>query len=141
VRGRIASVVIVATLVAGCGHTHPYGQVDGSFRLPGRPVADLQRGGLNFLPAGGSTHRHRGIMGFFSRKRAGHGHLARVSADGSYSVSLSPGTYTVIGGLSGHPGGPAAESCAGAMNVVVIAKRTTRADFVCHGTPVNTPTP
>jgi hypothetical protein len=126
VRGRITVTLIVALLSAGCGHTGPRGVVDGSFSLPGRPAADLQRGGLNF-----SANEHGN----------GNGHTTRVDADGTYSVTLPPGSYSVIGGLSGHPGGPAAETCGATINVVVKAKSTTRADYVCDSTPATSPTP
>src|SRR5205823_10904581 len=59
-----------------------------SDRLPGRPAADLQRGGLNFS---------RGAHG------SAHGDSVRVGPDGTYSVTLLPGSYSVIGALSGHP--------------------------------------
>lgn len=118
--------VIVVQLAAGCGHTESRGVVDGYFRLPGRPAADLQRGGLNFSAG---EHGH------------GHGHTTRVGADGKYSVTLSPGSYSVIGALSGHAGGPAPESCAATMNVVVRANSTTHADYVCRATPVTSPKP
>ena len=122
----MASLAIVALLVAGCGHPESRGVVDGYFRLPGRPSADLQRGGLNF-----ST----GVHG------QGRGHTTRVSADGTYTITLSPGSYSVIGALSGHAGGPAPESCAATMSVVVRADSRTRADYVCRATPVTKPKP
>ena len=123
---RIPFVVIAALIAAGCGHAEPHGTVDGSFALPGRPAGDLQRGGLNFSVG---AHGH------------GHGHTAAVSADGSYTVTLPPGSYSVIGALSGHPGGPPPEACAETMSVTVRANATTRADYVCHATPVNSPKP
>jgi hypothetical protein len=122
----MASMMVVALLAAGCGHTGQSGEVDGYFRLPGRPAADLQRGGLNF-----ST----GVHG------QGRGHTTRVSADGQYTITLSPGSYSVIGGLSGNPGGPGPETCAATMNVVVKANSTTHADYVCRATPVTKPKP
>jgi hypothetical protein len=115
-----AIVSIVVLLVAGCG-AKSSGVVDGFFRLPGR-TADLQRGGLNFS---------RGAHG------SGHGDTVRVGADGRYRVTLLPGSYSVIGALSGHPGGPVPETCDATMHVVVTAHHTTRADYVCHATPVN----
>jgi hypothetical protein len=115
------ALAIVALLLAGCGQSASRGVVDGSFSLPGRPAADLQRGGLNFSG---------GIHG------KGHGTTTRVSADGTYTVMLRPGTYSVIGALSGHAGGPAPETCAATMNVVVKANSTTHADYVCDATPV-----
>jgi hypothetical protein len=118
--------VIVTLLVAGCDYAPPRGTVDGYFRLPGRPAADLQRGGLNF-----SEGRHGN----------GHGHTTKVSADGRYTVTLPAGSYSVIGALSGQPGGPAPETCSATMNVVVRANSTTRADYVCRATPVTSPTP
>ena len=117
-------IVIGVVLVAGCGHGGPRGVVDGSFRLPGRQTADLQRGGLNF-----ST----------SVRGDRDGHTTKVGADGQYTVTLPPGSYSVIGGLSGQRGGPAPESCAETMSVVVTANSTTHADFVCHATPVSAP--
>lgn len=122
----MALTAVVALLVTGCGHTESRGVVDGHFRLPGRPAADLQRGGLNF-----STGDHG----------QGRGHTTRVSADGTYTVTLPPGSYSVIGALSGHAGGPAPETCAATMNVVVRANSTTVADYVCRATPVTSPTP
>ena len=119
-------MAIVALLVAGCGRTGPRGTVDGYFSLPGRPAADLQRGGLNF-----SAGEHGN----------GHGHTTRVGADGHYSITLSPGSYSVIGALSGHAGGPEPASCAATMTVVVTANSTTRADYVCSATPVTKPKP
>ena len=85
--------------------------------------------------------RRGGILGFLGLNGSGHGHVARVGANGRYSVTLPPGPYTVIGGLSGDPGGPTPESCAETINVVVTARGTTRADFVCHATPVNVGSP
>lgn len=97
--------------------------VSGQFSLPGRAAADLQRGGLNFsLGAHGDQN----------------GSTTKVSADGSYTISLPEGSYSVVGGLSKQPGA-AAESCAETINVVVVANRTTNADFVCHATPVANP--
>ena len=116
-------VLIVVLLVAGCG-AKSSGVVDGHFRLPGRPAADLQRGGLNFS---------RGAHG------SAHGDTVRVGPDSRYRVTLLPGSYSVIGALSGHPGGPVPETCAATMHVVVTAHHTTRADYVCHATPVNSP--
>ena len=116
-------MVIVALLVAGCGDSGPQGPpgvVRGHFSLPGRPAADLQRGGLNFSPG---SHGDE------------NGRTTKVSADGEYTISLPPGTYSVIGGLSGHSGA-APESCAETINVVVTANSTTNVDFVCHATPV-----
>jgi hypothetical protein len=55
----------------------------------------------------------------------------RIDSGGRYAVALPPGSYSVIGGLSGSP----PETCAGAIRVVVTAHKTTRADFVCHATP------
>jgi hypothetical protein len=115
-------VVFVALVVTGCGDSpqRPQGVVTGHFRLPGRPTADLQRGGLNFSPG---SHGD------------GNGHTAKVDADGGYTISLPPGSYSVIGGLAKHAGA-AAESCAETINVVVTANNTTTADFVCHASPV-----
>ena len=116
-------MVMVALIVAGCGAGphRPPGIVSGDFLLPGRPAADLQRGGLNF-----STGTHGG----------GHGRSVTVSADGSFTISLPPGSYSVIGGLA-KAAGAAAESCAETITVVVTANSTTDADFVCHATPVS----
>jgi hypothetical protein len=102
--------------------------VDGTFSLPGRPTADLQRGGLNF-----STNGHG--------NGNGHGHTTRVNADGTYSVTLAAGTYSVIGALAGQAGGVAAETCDATINVTVTANSTVRADYVCHATPAVSPTP
>ena len=116
-------MVIVALFVAGCGGSGaqgPHGVVTGRFRLPGRSAADLRRGGLNFSPG---SHGH------------GNGRTAKVGADGEYTISLPPGTYSVIGGLTGQSGARP-ESCAETIDVVVTANVTTRADFVCHATPV-----
>ena len=126
VRGRITWALIAVLLSAGCGHP-AHGVVDGHFSLPGRPAPDLQRGGLNF-----STNKQHG---------KGHGDTTRVSADGTYTVTLAPGSYEVIGGLSGSPGGPVAETCGATINVVVKANSTTRADYVCDATPATLPTP
>jgi hypothetical protein len=116
---------MVVLLAAGCGGAGPRGVVDGNFRLPGLPAADLQRGGLNFRSANGGT---------------GHGHVTKVGIDGRYTVTLSPGSYSVIGALSGQPGKVVSETCGATMNVVVTANRTTRADYVCHATPLTSPT-
>ena len=124
VRGRITLAVLAALLGTGCGHSGPRGVVEGFFSLPGRPAADLQRGGLNF-----SADQHG----------SGHGHTTRVGADGAYSVTLPTGSYSVIGGLSGVSGGPSAETCSATINVVVTANSTTRADYVCHATPTTAP--
>jgi len=124
VRRGLTLALIVALLGAGCSHTSPSGEVDGTFSLPGRSTADLQRGGLNF-----STGAHG----------QGHGHTVRVNADGSFSVKLPPGSYSVIGGLAGDSGGPAAETCAATINVVVTANITTHADYVCHATAATSP--
>jgi hypothetical protein len=123
VRKRFALTVIVVLLLAGCA-AKPTGVVDGYFRLPGKPAADLQLAGLNFS---------RGAHG------SAHGDTTRVGADGRYTVTLVPGSYSVVGGLSGHPGGAAPERCAARINVVVTAHKTTRANFVCHATPVDAP--
>jgi len=114
---------LAVLLLAACG-AHPTGIVDGTFRLPGRPSADLRRAGLNFS---------RGAHG------SAHGETALVGANGRYRVTLVPGSYSVIGALSGHSGGPDPERCAATINVVVTAHRTTHADFVCHATPVSPP--
>jgi hypothetical protein len=113
--------MIAALLAAGCGGKST-GVVTGYFRLPGRPAATLQRAGLNF--SHGESHG------------PAHGETTHVGADGRYSITLVPGTYSVIGGLSGHPEGPVPETCANRMRVVVTAHHTTRADYVCHATPV-----
>ena len=123
VRRASTPILLVAVLAAGCGHAQSHGVVDGYFRLPGRPAADLQRGGLNFAKTSEGVHGN------------GVGHTVRVSADGSYTVTLAPGSYSVIGGLSGHPGGPAPEKCAATINVVVTSNSTTRADYVCDAMP------
>jgi len=115
-------MVCVALLGSGCGDmgtSGPQGVVSGHFSLPGRPEADLQRGGLNFSPGAHGD---------------GNGRTTKVGADGAYTISLPPGTYSVIGGLS-KQSGAAAESCAETINVVVSANSTTQADFVCHATP------
>ena len=129
VRRAVAPIVVAALLAAGCGRPQSRGVVDGYFRLPGRPAADLQRGGLNFAKATGGVHGN------------GNGHTVAVSAEGAYTVTLSAGSYSVIGALSGHPGGPAPETCAETMNVVVTGNSTTRADYVCHAMPVTSPAP
>ena len=115
-------MVIVALLVAGCGagERQPPGVVSGDFILPGRSAADVQRGGLNF-----STGTHG----------SGHGRSVKVGADGSYTISLPPGSYSVVGGLA-KLAGSAAESCAETITVVVTANTTTNTDFVCDATPV-----
>jgi len=115
-------MVAVVVLVAGCdsGSHEPPGVVSGQFSLPGRPAADLQRGGLNFS---------RGDHG------DGNGRTTTVGAHGSYTISLPPGTYSVIGGLS-KQAGAAAESCAETITGVITANGTTKADFVCHASPV-----
>ena len=115
----------VALLVAGCGGSGPQGVVSGHFSLPGRPAADLQRGGLNFSPGAHGD---------------GNGRTTRVSADGEYAVSLPPGSFSVIGALSGHPGGPAPEACAETINLVVHGEQDPHADFVCHATPATAST-
>ena len=115
-------MVAVVVFLTGCtsGSHEPPGVVSGQFSVPGRPASDLQRGGLNF-----SSGAHGG----------GNGLTTKVSADGSYTISLPPGTYSVIGGLA-KQSGAAAESCAETINVVVAANGNTHADFVCHATPV-----
>jgi hypothetical protein len=123
-RSRIGLVVIAALLAAGCS-AKPTGVVTGNFRLPGHAAADIQRGGLNF--SRGSSHG------------PAHGETTRVGPDGTYSVTLLPGSYSVIGGLSGRRGGPAPERCAATMHVVVTAHHTTTANYVCRATPVTTP--
>jgi hypothetical protein len=114
---------MVVLLLGGCAGRST-GVVEGTFRLPGRPAADLRRAGLNF-----SRSAHG----------SAHGDTTRVGADGRYTVTLAPGSYSVVGALSGDPGGPAPETCAARMNVVVTAHKTTRANFVCHATPVSPP--
>ena len=120
-------LALVALLASGCAHAQS-GVVTGFFRLPGRSAADLQRAGLNFSKAKDGAHGN------------GAGHTVRVSADGSYTVTLSSGPYSVIGALSGQPGKVVPETCGTSINVVVLANRTTSVDFVCHATPVTTPT-
>ena len=119
-RARLAALAIAALLLAGCSPS-ARGVVEGSFSLPGRPAADLQRGGLNFS------------AGFHGK---GHGTTTRVNPDGTYTVKLRPGTYSVIGALDGHSGGPAPERCAATMDVVVKADSTAHLDYVCRATPV-----
>lgn len=126
VRGRLTWATIAILSIAGCSQARPSGTVTGHFSLPGRPAADLLRGGLNF-----STHQHGN----------GSGHTTRVGADGTYELTLPAGSYSVIGGLAGSPGGPSAESCDATINVVVVANATTRADYVCNPTPGITPAP
>ena len=120
-RGVRAFVLIGALLVAGCdtGPHQPPGVVAGHFSVPGRPTSDLQRGGLNF-----STGSHGD----------GHGRTVNVNVDGSYAISLPPGSYSVIGGLAKHAGS-AAESCAATLQVVVTANTTTNIDYVCDPRP------
>jgi hypothetical protein len=120
-------LALVALLSAGCGHAQS-GAVAGLFRLPGRSAADLQRAGLNFSKARDGAHGN------------GAGHTVRVSADGRYTVTLSSGSYSVIGALSGQPGKVVPETCGTSINVVVRANRTAHIDYVCHATPVTTPT-
>ena len=126
VRRRLTLLVLVALLGAGCGHAHSRGVVAGFFRLPGGSAADLERGGLNFAKASAGAHGN------------GAGHTVRVGADGSYTVTLPSGSYSVIGALSGQPGKITPETCGGSINVIVRANDTTRADFVCHATRVTT---
>jgi len=128
VRRRLTLLVLVTLLGVGCGHGQSSGVVAGFFRLPGGSAADLQRGGLNFAKASEGAHGN------------GAGHTVQVSADGRYTVTLSSGSYSVVGALSGQPGKVAPETCGGSINVVVRANSTTRADFVCHATAVTTPT-
>ncbi|MCU1396009.1 MAG: hypothetical protein JWM34_4437 [Ilumatobacteraceae bacterium] len=118
--------VVIGLLFSACGHPGSPGVVDGHFLLPGRSAADLQRGGLNF-----SVGAHGG----------GNSHTARVNADGSYTVSLPPGSYSVIGGLSQVPGGQPAEACDQAITVIVTANSTTTTNFECHATPVTSIAP
>ncbi len=119
-RKSIGLTAILVLALAGCA-AKPTGVVDGYFRLPGRPTAELQRAGLNFS---------RGTHG------PAHGDTVPVGPDGKYSVTLLPGSYSVIGALSGSRGGPAPERCAATMHVLVAAHHTTRVDFVCHAAPV-----
>jgi hypothetical protein len=119
----VIAALLVGGCIAGCG-AKPTGTVVGYFRLPERPAVDRQRGGLNFS------------VGTHGRE---HGHTTAVGPGGRYSVTLLPGSYSVVGGLSGHPGGPAPERCAATIHVVVRAHHTTRADYVCHATPVPAP--
>ena len=127
-RRRLTLLALVVLLGAGCGRSPARGVVAGAFRLPGGSAADLQRGGLNFAKASEGAHGN------------GAGHTVRVSADGSYTVTLSTGSYSVIGALSGQPGKIEPETCGGSINVVVRANTTTRVDYVCHATQVTTPT-
>jgi hypothetical protein len=120
-RKRITMTLVAALLLVGCSRGAPAtGTVDGHFRLPGRPAAELQRAGLNFS---------RGAHGH------GHGDTVRIAADGRYTVALPPGSYSVVGALSGPP----PETCAAPIHVVVTAHRTTRADFTCHATAAGPP--
>jgi hypothetical protein len=128
VRRLLTLLVPVALLSAGCGHAPSRGVVDGFFRLPGGSAADLRRGGLNFAKASEGAHGN------------GAGHTVRVGADGRYTVTLPSGSYSVIGALSGQPGRIVPETCGASINVVVRANSTTRVDFVCHASPVTTPT-
>jgi len=130
-------LVFVMLLAAGCGHSTPSGTVDGSFSLPGRPAADLARGGLAFLPGNGEVHHQGGILGLFSGNGGGHRHTAKVAADGRYSIKLPAGSYAVIGALSGKPGGPLPETCAAQVQLVVTANHATNLDYVCQATPVD----
>ena len=132
--------MFVVLLAAGCGHSTPSGAVDGSFSLPGRPAADLARGGLAFLPGNGEVHHQGGILGFFSGNGGGHRHIAKVGDDGRYGIKLPAGSYAVIGALSGTPDGPVPETCAAQVQVVVTANRTTQLDYECQATPVDSTT-
>lgn len=115
------SAVFVLLLTVACSHARAHGVVQGHFVLPGRAASDVQRGGLNF--ASGDSHGN------------GEGHTARVNSDGSYSISLPAGSYSVIGALSGEQAGPVPESCAETLTVTVTAGATTDLDFVCHAAP------
>ena len=121
----IMTIAVALLCAAGCGGSH--GTVTGYFRVPGGSATELQRAGLNFSKT--SEHVHGD----------GSGHTVRVGADGGYTVRLPSGSYSVIGALSGRPGKVASEICGAAMTVTVRANSTTRADFVCHPTPVSTP--
>jgi hypothetical protein len=121
VRRGIAGAAIVGLLLVGCG-ARSIGDVNGSFHLPGLPAADLQRAGLNFS---------RGTHG------SGHGETVRVGADGRFTVKLAAGSYSVLGALSGTPGGPPPETCGAEKRVVVTAHHTTRFDYVCRAKPVD----
>jgi hypothetical protein len=121
-RASITAMVLIALLGAGCARPVHHGLVEGQFSLPGRPAADLQRAGLNF-----STGKHGN----------GHGQTARVNPDGTYSLSLPVGSYSVIGALAGGSGASTAETCQETITVVITANGTTHADFVCHASPAS----
>ena len=80
-RTGVTATAVIMFLGAGCARSAQHGLVEGQFSLPGRPATDLLRGGLNF-----STGSHGN----------GHGLTARVQADGSYSLSLPAGSYSVF---------------------------------------------
>jgi len=129
VRRVVTTVALLAMLAAGCGGSHGHGVVAGQFRLTGAPAADVARGGLNFAKGSDGAHGN------------GNGHTVQVGADGSYSVTLSAGTYSVVGALSGRPGGPAPERCKATINVVVRSNATTRADYACEAEPATSSMP
>jgi hypothetical protein len=126
VRKAFVALVTVVVLAAGCGG-RSNGVVTGTFSVPGGTPAELQRAGLNFAKTGSGMHGD------------GYGHTVRVNRDGSYTVTLPSGSYSVIGALAGHLGRVESETCGAGINVTVRANLTTRADFVCHATPVTTP--
>jgi hypothetical protein len=119
---------IAVVLAAGCSHSHSDGTVAGYFRLSGGSRAELLRGGLNFARTSEGLHGN------------GSGQTVRVRVNGSYTVTLPTGAYSVIGGLSGQPGRVPRERCSAAIIVMVRAHSTTHADYVCHALPVTTPT-
>ncbi|NJC70068.1 carboxypeptidase regulatory-like domain-containing protein [Planosporangium thailandense] len=114
--GAYCWVVVAALLgLAGCTGSPGTGTLTGRFAASGGPL------GL------AGTAGPRPLHGSVTVEGPGGRHVVATGSDGSYRLTLPPGTYSVTAEVPGGTG-----PCQADRPVTVTSGRTSRADVVCH---------
>lgn len=111
-------------LVSGCSQHPATGTIVGQYRLTGGPAPGLNQ------PVTGTIWVYPGVVELSGLPQAKPITQAQAGADGDFSVSLKPGTFSLIG--SGQSTSLTATSgCGGPVLVDVKASSRTNINVVC----------
>jgi hypothetical protein len=125
-RTTAATAVLVGVLLAatGCSDHESTGTVIGQYRLTGGPAPGVNRA------LQGTIWAYAGSIELSELDQAMAVAHVRTDASGNFTMSLKPGSYSLVG-AQGSSGSVNADSCGAPVLVSITASTQTTGNLVC----------
>lgn len=120
-----AILLALALLLAGCTSGPPAAPT-----APTTVAATATITGLLEAVGGPAGNASRPLSGDVTAEGGDHSYSVSVGAGGRYSITVPPGTYTMVGSSSQYQDG--ADDCLAANVVSVVSDGRGRADILCE---------